>query len=250
MVTDGNWKYTTSFTPDSRALNTLFNLRDDPHEMSNLLGNSPDREKHAAQAERMKSLLLAWLQRQGHTKHAEGVKARPVIDPRILPPGLTEIRVVCGETVDERGIAFERESAVTRNVPVEVGGRHAWRTVRRKPGNRFRYVYFTVAYADFESNAQPACRIILDYFDEGDAEVTIVYDSTDLNIKVVPRTPGAWKPGIRFKLTNTRTWKQATFTVTDARFAHRQNGRDIRVQVQGDKELTFGGLTIRALARE
>jgi len=250
MVTDGNWKYTTSFTPDSRALNTLFDLRNDPHEMNNLLGRNPEPEKYAPQAERMKGLLVAWLQRHGHAKHVEGVKARPVLDPRILPPGLTDIRVVCGETVDEHGLVFERESAVTRNVPVEVGGKHAWRTVRRKPGNRFRYVYFTVAYLDFESNAKPACRITLDYFDEGDAEVTIVYDSTDPKVKVVPRTPGAWKRGIRFRLTNTRTWKQATFDINDARFAHRQNGRDIRVQVQGDKELIFGGLTIQALEQE
>ena len=108
----------------------------------------------------------------------------------------------------------------------------------------------SVAYLDFESNAKPACRITLDYFDEGDAEVTIVYDSTDPKVKVVPRTPGAWKRGIRFRLTNTRTWKQATFDINDARFAHRQNGRDIRVQVQGDKELIFGGLTIQALEQE
>ena len=60
------------------------------------------------------------------------------------------------------------------------------------------------------------------------------------------RAPGAWKHAGRFKLGSIRTWKQAIFNVADPHFAHRQNRRDIRDQVQGDKELTFGGPTIQA----
>ncbi|MBT3374577.1 MAG: sulfatase-like hydrolase/transferase [Lentisphaerae bacterium] len=248
MVTDGRWKLLTCYSPESSIVNALYDLQEDPHEMTNLLGRNPEREQYRDQGERMKGLLVAWLERIGHAEHAVGVAKRPVINPNILLPGLTEIGVVCGDPVAERGVAFERESSVTRNEPVEAGGRGGWRTVRRKPGNRFRYVYFTVDYADFESGAKPHCRVSLDYFDEGYTEVTIVYDSSDATVKVVPRAPGAWKPGVRFTVGDSKTWKRATFEIHDARFAHRQNGRDIRVQVQGDRELTFGGLTIEAIA--
>ena len=62
--------------------------------------------------------MVAWLEGMGHGEHAVGVTARPVIDPRSLPPGLGQLPGVCAERVSEQGIVFERESSVTRNVPV------------------------------------------------------------------------------------------------------------------------------------
>jgi hypothetical protein len=50
----------------------------DPQELTNLIGNNPDREKHRAQAERMKGLLVAWLDRI-KAPNAAQVKARLVM---------------------------------------------------------------------------------------------------------------------------------------------------------------------------
>lgn len=62
----------------ARSLDALYDLQGDPHELTNLIGHNPDREKHRAEAERMKSLLLAWLERT-KSQQLEAVKARPVI---------------------------------------------------------------------------------------------------------------------------------------------------------------------------
>jgi hypothetical protein len=67
------------------------------------------------------------------------------------------------------------------------------------------------------------------YFDCGQGTVAIQYDSSDKNVLVVKDHPGAWKNGGNLKLENTRTWKKAEFTVTDAFFDGRCNGADVRL---------------------
>ena len=63
---------------DAPSLDALYDLKNDPNEITNLIGINPDREKHRAEAERMKNLLVAWLTRI-KSPYLEGVKARPVI---------------------------------------------------------------------------------------------------------------------------------------------------------------------------
>jgi arylsulfatase A-like enzyme len=78
MITDGRWKLLFGRDKDARSLDALYDLQSDPDELNNLIGNNPDREKHRAEAERMKGLLVQWLE---HVKSAqlEGVKARPLM---------------------------------------------------------------------------------------------------------------------------------------------------------------------------
>jgi arylsulfatase A-like enzyme len=78
MVYDGRWKLLFGRATNARSLDALYDLKDDPDEVNNLIGQNPDREKSRAEAERMKGLLLAWLERV-HSSHIEDVKARPVI---------------------------------------------------------------------------------------------------------------------------------------------------------------------------
>jgi arylsulfatase A-like enzyme len=75
MAVDGRWKLLFGRTADSTALDALYDLKDDPQELTNLIGNNPDREKYRTQAERMKALLVAWLDRV-KSPNAGAVKAR------------------------------------------------------------------------------------------------------------------------------------------------------------------------------
>jgi arylsulfatase A-like enzyme len=244
MVCDGRWKFYCPYTAESHTLNVLCDLESDPHELVNLIGLNPERERWEAQAEHMKRLLVAWLEAHG-SRHTEGVRARPVLDPRIPPPGVERIFARLTHTPTEYGLLFERESTVTTNKPVSVAGREAWQTQRAKPGNNFRYVFFTVNAPDFREGRAPRCRIEIEYLDSGTGTVEIVYDSSDLDFHLGgPTVPGAWKPAGRIQRTDSGVWREQAFTVTDARFAGNCNGRDLRVNVLDDQELAIASLTI------
>jgi len=79
MIFDGRWKFMCGQTATAPSLDALYDLKDDPQEMNNLVGRNPDREKHRADAERMKSLLIEWLARV-KSPHLDSVKARPLFN--------------------------------------------------------------------------------------------------------------------------------------------------------------------------
>ena len=76
MAFDGRWKLMFGQAKDAPSLDALYDLKNDPQEMNNLLGQNPDREKYRAEAARMKGLLVEWLARV-KSPSQESVKARP-----------------------------------------------------------------------------------------------------------------------------------------------------------------------------
>ena len=78
MVFDGRWKLMFGRTAASPAIDALYDLKGDPQELNNLLGSNPGREQYRAEAERMKGLLVAWLERAKSPNLAQ-VKARTVL---------------------------------------------------------------------------------------------------------------------------------------------------------------------------
>ncbi len=80
MVTDGRWKFLFGRNATNKSLDALYDLQTDPHELNNLIGRNPDREKSRNEALRMKGLLVDWLT-QVKSPLLETVKARPVMDP-------------------------------------------------------------------------------------------------------------------------------------------------------------------------
>jgi arylsulfatase A-like enzyme len=77
MIFDGRWKFMCGRAADAPSLDALYDLKSDPQELNNLIGQNPDREKHRADATRMKGLLVEWLTRV-KSPHLETVQARPL----------------------------------------------------------------------------------------------------------------------------------------------------------------------------
>lgn len=77
MVCDGRWKLLYGRATNAPSLDALYDLQTDPQELSNLIGNNPDKAKHRAEAERMKGLLIKWLTRV-KSPHLESVRERPL----------------------------------------------------------------------------------------------------------------------------------------------------------------------------
>ena len=75
MVRTADWKLMIADSPQSRAMDALYDLRNDPYEMRNLLGDPADRSRYAAKAGEMKDRLIEWLQWVGNPA-LEGVKQR------------------------------------------------------------------------------------------------------------------------------------------------------------------------------
>ncbi len=75
MVRTAGWKLMMADSPESHALDALYDMKSDPYEMHNLLGPAADRAKYAGQADEMKQRLIAWLERV-HSPFIASVKAR------------------------------------------------------------------------------------------------------------------------------------------------------------------------------
>jgi arylsulfatase A-like enzyme len=75
MVRTADWKLMMADAPDSKGVDALYDLRNDPWEMRNLLGDPADRSRCAGRAREMKDRLIAWLGRV-RSPAVESVKAR------------------------------------------------------------------------------------------------------------------------------------------------------------------------------
>ena len=77
MVRTAGWKYITSHDPKSRAVDALYDMAADPHEMNNLIGQNPRKANHVKQTRAMKRRLVDGLTRTRSPRLA-GVKAREI----------------------------------------------------------------------------------------------------------------------------------------------------------------------------
>jgi len=78
MIRTRRWKFFCPNTADSKVMNVLYDMDNDPHEMNNLLGKNPDRKNYEKQGETMKALLVEWL-KSVDSPHLEEVKKRKVL---------------------------------------------------------------------------------------------------------------------------------------------------------------------------
>ena len=74
MIRAGDWKLLISKLPDSKSIDALYNLEDDPYEMHNLLYDGMS-ETHAMIAAGLKDKLISWLEDAG-SPSVQGVRNR------------------------------------------------------------------------------------------------------------------------------------------------------------------------------
>jgi len=91
MVFDGRWKLMFGQSANAPSVDALYDLQNDPNEIINLIGANPDWQKHKAETERMKALLVDWLARV-NSPYLKEVKARPLPRRRSRRRKLSEVR--------------------------------------------------------------------------------------------------------------------------------------------------------------
>lgn len=65
MIVKDEWKLFMNYSASSTVVPVLFNLNNDPNEMTNLLDkNNPDRELYTEKAQELRDMLVEWLERR------------------------------------------------------------------------------------------------------------------------------------------------------------------------------------------
>jgi arylsulfatase A-like enzyme len=61
MIRTDNWKLMTTHRTGGKNIEALYDLKNDPYEMNNLLGTNPERNKYRETAEKLRSKLVGYL---------------------------------------------------------------------------------------------------------------------------------------------------------------------------------------------
>jgi arylsulfatase A-like enzyme len=78
MIVKDGWKMFIPQTATSQVIDVLYNLKDDPYEINNLIGNNNNQQKYASKVNELKNDLLQWLLKH-KSKNLDGVKQRMIV---------------------------------------------------------------------------------------------------------------------------------------------------------------------------
>jgi arylsulfatase A-like enzyme len=78
MIVKDGWKLIIPYSESSKVINAMYNLKNDPYEMNNLIGKNPEKQKYAETAEDLRNSLLEWL-KKNKSEHYNGVLKRKLI---------------------------------------------------------------------------------------------------------------------------------------------------------------------------
>ena len=74
MVLKGGWKLMRPDPSAKHVKKALYNLNDDPYEMTNLMGNDADAKRHVAKVAELEACFQAWMVRTSQHKQVRIVK--------------------------------------------------------------------------------------------------------------------------------------------------------------------------------
>ncbi|MGL5113355.1 MAG: sulfatase/phosphatase domain-containing protein, partial [Flavobacterium sp.] len=75
MIVKGDYKLLIPSTSTSTVINALYNLKQDPYEMNNLMGSNPDISKYTDKINELHTDLLTWMKKNNSKKY-DGVRNR------------------------------------------------------------------------------------------------------------------------------------------------------------------------------
>lgn len=78
MIIKEGWKLMVPYTKESKVIDALYHLPEDPSEINNLIGNNPDRYNYKEKVAELKADLLEWLKTH-NSEHYQGVLNREII---------------------------------------------------------------------------------------------------------------------------------------------------------------------------
>ena len=78
MIRTETWKLMTTHREGGKNIEALFNLKNDPHELNNLLGSNPERFQYEETAEELRSKLVRYL-RDVNYPLVKGIEERVLI---------------------------------------------------------------------------------------------------------------------------------------------------------------------------
>ncbi|SFE40616.1 S-layer homology domain-containing protein [Paenibacillus catalpae] len=109
------------------------------------------------------------------------------------------------------------------------------------------YLYMNVSDDYLFDSADYNVDVTLRYFDEGSGSLLLQYDAQS----------AAFKDSAKFTYGDTKTWKDYTFNLTDAKFANRTNDTDFRIAVEGggidgglNPDLKVASVTVKKTLKE
>jgi len=155
-----------------------------------------------------------------------------------MPAGARELRAVVDPAEKSQGLFFRAWNDDSDLRLVASGGSRgvvSIKTARLLAGGKeLSYVYLILNYDAFRGGRAPALKGRIEYFDEPNAALLVVYDSKDTSVRDNPNAPdswGAWKEAASIACTGSREWKTLDFPLPDARFDRRCSGADLRIEV-------------------
>jgi predicted alpha-1,2-mannosidase len=155
-----------------------------------------------------------------------GSQALPSAGPSLAVIGNGDTATVCttlGSSNTDNGLS-QAEGGDGTTTPVTVGGMSGRQTVQEVPNDLNMYF---LADPRIAYNGAYTVTFTITYYDTGTNGWTLQYDSTNPNGGPVQ---GAYTNGLTVTNQNTNTWKTVTATVSDARFAERENNSsDFRI---------------------
>ncbi|MBI4976033.1 MAG: beta-galactosidase [Spirochaetes bacterium] len=140
----------------------------------------------------------------------------------------------------ENGLRVAAETSEGIMKAVTIDGKPAWRCL--PGGSSGKFCYAAITDTTLKNGAAPSARFSITYYDEGSGELAVEYDSLD-----AATIPGAFKPIRLAVLGDSKLWKTAEVTVTDARFGGRCNGKDFRIIMPKDVNIAFSSLAVTAI---
>jgi arylsulfatase A-like enzyme len=75
MIVKGDWKMLIPSTATSPVIDALYNLKNDPYEMNNLMGSNPNKANYTQKINELHTDLLTWMQKNKSKKY-DGVRNR------------------------------------------------------------------------------------------------------------------------------------------------------------------------------